>query len=136
MKKNKNKNQLLLSLHPFNRDGVDSLTLIFPSAEKRAAFECALFEAKNKLAQSENRNPPPEFLYALPVRKITRSGLQFTCASATFGPLGHRDVWVCNSDGFVGQVYVLSLHPQPNILSCTGVCNSRILCIEAIPGSV
>lgn len=115
---------------------MDSLTLIFPSAGKRAAFETALFEAKFKLLESENRKPPPEFVNAIPVRKMTRSGLQFTCASATTGSLGHRDIWVCNSDGFLGQVYLLTLTPQPKIVSCHGVCESRILCIASIPGSM
>lgn len=54
---------------------------------------------------SSDRRPPPEFLFPLPIRK-TRAGLQFTCASSSLGSnqYGFRDVWVCNSDGYVGQV--------------------------------
>lgn len=44
-----------------------------------------------------------------------------------------QDVWICNSDGYVGQVCVLSLSSDPTVTSCNGVCNSRILCIVAVP---
>ena len=45
-----------------------------------------------------------------------------------------QDVWICNSDGYVGQVCVLSLsNSDPTVTSCNGVCNSRILCIVAVP---
>lgn len=64
------------------------------------------------------------------IRK-TRAGLQFTCAAATLG--AQRDVWVCNSDGYVGQVCVLSLSPEPTVTSCNGVCNARILCLASVP---
>src|SRR5688572_19701812 len=46
------------SILPFNREGVDNLTVIFPSADKRASFETALIEAKQKLAQTIDRRPP------------------------------------------------------------------------------
>lgn len=68
----------------------------------------------------------------VPIRK-TRAGLQFTCAAPT---LGLRDVWVCNSDGYVGQVCVLSLQPEPTVTSCNGVCNARILCVASIPAGL
>lgn len=64
------------------------------------------------------------------IRK-TRAGLQFTCAAATLG--AQKDVWVCNSDGYVGQVCVLSLSPEPTVTSCNGVCNARILCLASVP---
>ena len=57
-------------------------------------------------ALSADRRPCPEFVSPVPIRK-TRAGLQFTCAAATLGVPGSlhsRDVWVCNSDGYVGQV--------------------------------
>lgn len=79
-----------------------------------------------------DRRPIPDLIAAMPIRK-TRAGLQFTCAAAAIGEK-RRDVWVCNSDGYVGQVCVLSLHPEPNVTSCNGVCNARILCIASIPG--
>lgn len=85
-------------------------------------------------ALSADRRPSPEFLSPLPIRK-TRAGLQFTCAAPTLGLNAYnmRDVWVCNSDGYVGQVCVLSLQPEPTVISCNGVCNARILCIASIP---
>ena len=85
---------------------------------------------------SPDRRPPPEFLSPLPIRK-TRAGLQFTCAAPTVALNSQhlRDVWVCNSDGYVGQVCILSLHPEPNVASCNGVCNARITCIAAVPAA-
>lgn len=76
------------------------------------------------------KHPIPEFLTSIPIRK-TRAGLQFTCAAATLSE--KRDVWVCNSDGYVGQVCIMSLHPEPNVTSCNGVCNARILCVASVP---
>ena len=51
--------------------------------------------------------PPPDLLSLIPIRK-TRAGLQFTSAAPTLGLNSHnlKDVWVCNSDGYVGQVFV------------------------------
>lgn len=86
--------------------------------------------AKQKLAAVLDRHPIPEFIASIPIRK-TRAGLQFTCASPTLG--GQKDVWVCNSDGYVGQVCVLSLVPEPTVTSCNGVCNARILCVASVP---
>lgn len=129
--------QLLnLQLSITTQEGVENITIIFPSTEKRSSWEAAFNEAKQKLALSTDRRPPPEFLHPLPIRK-TRAGLQFTCAVATLGLNEHglRDVWVCNSDGYVGQVCVLSLQPEPTVMSCNGVCNARILCIASIPAA-
>ena len=54
--------------------------------------------------------PPPDLLSLIPIRK-TRAGLQFTSAAPTLGLNSHnlKDVWVCNSDGYVGQVIILLL---------------------------
>lgn len=81
-------------------------------------------------AATLERHPIPEFLMSIPIRK-TRAGLQFTCAAATLSE--KRDVWVCNSDGYVGQVCIMSLYPEPNVTSCNGVCNARILCVASVP---
>ena len=118
------------------------MTIIFPISDKRTSFESALVEAKEQLAASIDKRPPPEFINSIPIRK-TRSGLQFSCASPTLGynQFGFRDIWVCNSDGYVGQVCVLSLESsgsspldtQPTVTSCNGVCNARILCVASIP---
>ncbi|KAH6936785.1 hypothetical protein HPB50_021589 [Hyalomma asiaticum] len=129
--------QLLnLQLSVTTPEGVENIAIIFPSTEKRSSWEVAFNEAKQKLALSTDRRPPPEFLHPVAIRK-TRAGLQFTCAVATLGLNAHglRDVWVCNSDGYVGQVCVLSLQPEPTVMSCNGVCNARILCIASIPAA-
>lgn len=79
---------------------------------------------------------PPEFLQALQITK-TRAGMQFSCAAAIEGVKAsqQRDVWVCNSDGYVGHMCLLSLQPEPIVTLNTPVpgCNSRILCICAVP---
>jgi hypothetical protein len=69
-------------------------------------------------ARTDDRKSSPAFVALVPIRK-TRSGLQFTCAAPTAtaaavitnAVLGNaanlaRDVWVCNSDGYVGQVII------------------------------
>ena len=62
---------------------------------------------------------------------------QFSCAAPIDGlnANGHRDVWVCNSDGYVGHMCLLSLQPEPIVTLNTPVpgCNARILCIAAVP---
>ncbi|XP_033212658.1 rho guanine nucleotide exchange factor 17 isoform X2 [Belonocnema kinseyi] len=116
--------------------GVENLSIMFTKPDKRASWEESFNEAKQKLALSADRRPCPEFVGPLPIRK-TRAGLQFTCAAPTLpNEQGIRDVWVCNSDGYVGQVCVLSLSPEPpQVTSCNGVCNARILCVAGIPAA-
>ena len=48
----------------------------------------------------------------------------------TFG-----DVWVCNSDGYVGQVCLVSMIPEAQPKACLSVCSARIVCISAVPGT-
>ncbi|XP_076669101.1 rho guanine nucleotide exchange factor 17 isoform X4 [Andrena cerasifolii] len=114
--------------------GIENISVMFTKPDKRASWEESFNEAKQKLALSADRRPCPEFVGPLPIRK-TRAGLQFTCAAPTLANgQGSRDVWVCNSDGYVGQVCVLSLTPEPpQVMSCNGVCNARILCVAGIP---
>ncbi|XP_012215221.1 rho guanine nucleotide exchange factor 17 isoform X3 [Linepithema humile] len=114
--------------------GIENISVMFAKPDKRASWEESFNEAKQKLALSADRRPCPEFVGPLPIRK-TRAGLQFTCAAPTLANgQGSRDVWVCNSDGYVGQVCVLSLSPEPpQVTSCNGVCNARILCVAGIP---
>ncbi|PNF36390.1 hypothetical protein B7P43_G17749 [Cryptotermes secundus] len=116
------------------QNGIENLSVVFTKPDKRTSWEESSNETKQKLALSADRRPSPEFLSPLPIRK-TRAGLQFTCAAPTLGLNAYnmRDVWVCNSDGYVGQVCVLSLQPEPTVISCNGVCNARILCIASIP---
>lgn len=85
----------------FPRTGAQTMTVVFSKPEKRTQWEETFTEAKQKLATSVEKHPTPEFISSVPIRK-TRAGLQFTCASPTLG--GQKDVWVCNSDGYVGQV--------------------------------
>ncbi|XP_036141211.1 uncharacterized protein LOC105833654 isoform X3 [Monomorium pharaonis] len=114
--------------------GIENISIMFAKPDKRASWEESFNEAKQKLALSADRRPCPEFVGPLPIRK-TRAGLQFTCAAPTLANgQGSKDVWVCNSDGYVGQVCVLSLSPEPpQVTSCNGVCNARILCVAGIP---
>ncbi|XP_048477910.1 rho guanine nucleotide exchange factor 17 isoform X3 [Plutella xylostella] len=122
-----------LSLNTSN--GPENLTVIFPKTEKRNNWEELINETKQKLCLYSQDRPPPEFLSPVPIRK-TRAGLQFTCAAPTIPPKGQApDVWVCNSDGYVGQVCVLTLSPKPQVTSCNGVCNARILCVACVPPS-
>lgn len=108
------------------------MSIVFSKPEKRSQWEEAFTEAKQKLTASVERFQLPEFIASVPIRK-TRAGLQFTCAAPTLG--AQKDVWVCNSDGYVGQVCVLSLNqPEPTVTSCNGVCNARILCVTSVPG--
>lgn len=116
----------------FHSGGIQNMTVLFSKPDKRAQWEEAFTEAKQKLASALERCQIPEFVVSVPIRK-TRAGLQFTCASPTLGI--QRDVWVCNSDGYVGQVCVLSLVPEPTVTSCNGVCNARILCVASVPAS-
>ncbi|KAG8224507.1 hypothetical protein J437_LFUL004990 [Ladona fulva] len=52
---------------------------------------------------------------------------------------GGGEVWVCNSDGYVGQVCVLSLQPEPTVASCNGhsfeVCEEGTVPSGPSPGS-
>lgn len=109
------------------------MSVVFSKPDKRTQWEETITEAKQKLAASFEKYPIPEFITSVPIRK-TRAGLQFTCASPTLGT--PKDVWVCNSDGYVGQVCVLSLSPEPTVTSCNGVCNARILCVASVPANI
>ncbi|XP_052078648.1 rho guanine nucleotide exchange factor 17-like [Mytilus californianus] len=117
------------------QEGVFPLEICFSSSEKRSAWEAAFYDAKQKLAILSNKRAP-EFLQPLQITK-TRAGMQFSCAAAIDGVncTGFRDVWVCNSDGYVGHMCLLSLQPEPIVTLNTPVpgCNSRILCICAVP---
>lgn len=111
------------------------MSVVFSKPDKRTLWEESIADAKQKLVASFDRFPAPLFINSVPIRK-TRAGLQFTCASPTLGGI-QKDVWVCNSDGYVGQVCVLSLNqPEPTVTSCNGVCNARILCVTAVPANV
>lgn len=106
------------------------MTVVFPKSEKRTQWEKIFNEIKQKMSAILDHQPVPKFISSIPIRK-TRAGLQFTCAASTIGK--QKDVWICNSDGYVGQVCVLSLLAEPTVTSCNGVCNARILCLASVP---
>lgn len=129
---NKKVAQYILLLNIFCSSGTKNMSIVFSKPEKRSQFEENFTEAKLKLIASYERFQVPECIASVPIRK-TRAGLQFTCAAATLGT--QKDVWVCNSDGYVGQVCILSLNSlEPTVTSCNGVCNARILCVTSVPG--
>ncbi|XP_022323866.1 rho guanine nucleotide exchange factor 17-like isoform X2 [Crassostrea virginica] len=117
------------------QEAIYPLEIMFSSGEKRIAWEAAVSDAKQKLAQMFDKRAP-EFLTPLPITK-TRAGMQFSCAAPIDGVnnSGYREVWVCNSDGYVGHMCLLSLQPEPIVTLNTPVpgCNARILCICAVP---
>ncbi|XP_028274613.1 rho guanine nucleotide exchange factor 17 [Parambassis ranga] len=105
----------------------------FSSPDARSSFEQAFEDAKKKLAMNKDQWNP-EFLKAIPIMK-TRSGMQFSCASPSHScPDSGCEVWVCNSDGYVGQVCLLNIKDEPTVEACIAVCSARIICIAAVPG--
>ncbi|KAI9522123.1 Rho guanine nucleotide exchange factor (GEF) 17, partial [Dissostichus eleginoides] len=105
----------------------------FTSPDTRSHFEQAFEDAKKKLAMNKDQWNP-EFLKAIPIMK-TRSGMQFSCASPSHScPDSGCEVWVCNSDGYVGQVCLLNIKDEPTVEACIAVCSARIICIAAVPG--
>ncbi|XP_070607613.1 rho guanine nucleotide exchange factor 17 [Erythrolamprus reginae] len=114
-------------------DSTDSHIFEFPNPDARHNFEQGFEDAKKKLASNKNCLDP-EFLKAIPIMK-TRSGMQFSCASPSHSnPENAYEVWVCNSDGYVGQVCLLSIRKEPIVEACIAVCSARILCIASVPG--
>ncbi|XP_070800205.1 rho guanine nucleotide exchange factor 17 [Pituophis catenifer annectens] len=114
-------------------DSTDSHIFEFPNPDARHSFEQSFEDAKKKLASNKNCLDP-EFLKAIPIMK-TRSGMQFSCASPSHSnPENAYEVWVCNSDGYVGQVCLLSIKKEPIVEACIAVCSARILCIASVPG--
>ncbi|XP_059819939.1 rho guanine nucleotide exchange factor 17-like isoform X1 [Hypanus sabinus] len=122
-----------LELTATTTHGTETFIFEFSSIEARAGFEQAFEETKKKLALNKD-HWDPEFLKAIPIMK-TRSGMQFSCASPSYGgPDNGHEVWVCNSDGYVGQVCLLSIKPVPTVEACIAVCSARIICIASVPG--
>ncbi|XP_072849552.2 rho guanine nucleotide exchange factor 17 isoform X1 [Pogona vitticeps] len=114
-------------------DSTESYIFEFPNPDARHSFEQAFEDTKKKLASSKN-SLDPEFLKAIPIMK-TRSGMQFSCASPSHSnPENAYEVWVCNSDGYVGQVCLLSIKKEPIVEACIAVCSARILCLSSVPG--
>ena len=105
-----------LQLNINTSDGLESLNVSFDSPERRGEWEEAFVKAKERL-EDTGAAPPPDLFSLIPIRK-TRAGLQFTCAVPTLGLNSHnlKDVWVCNSDGYVGQVLltIISVATMPH----------------------
>ena len=93
-----------LQLNITTSEGVETINIAFDTPERKNEWDEAFTKAKDKLDDT-GAAPPPDLLSLIPIRK-TRAGLQFTCAVPTLGLNSHnlKDVWVCNSDGYVGQV--------------------------------
>lgn len=100
------------------------LRVLFGSVEKKNSWLDSFQDTVGKFIRyGFGRLPQMTFVQALPIRK-TRAGLQLSCAAPVWLQSSHRvDVWVANSDGYVGQICILTLHPEPAITSCNGVCN-------------
>ena len=84
-------------------------------------------------AQASEAAPPPDLLSLIPIRK-TRAGLQFTCAAPTIGlnSKGLKDVWVCNSDGYVGQVGKTQKTKQKNTKIAVTATSARFACSASV----
>uniref|UniRef100_A0A0M3IBV9 Rho guanine nucleotide exchange factor 17 n=1 Tax=Ascaris lumbricoides TaxID=6252 RepID=A0A0M3IBV9_ASCLU len=116
-------------------NGIESLTLHFPNADKRAIWESALIEAKNALMNSLQNDQAPNHLRSILTHR-TRPGLTFSVASPTLGKStegGAPNVWVCTTDKFSGQVAVVNVNGEPTIESSTGIGNATIITICPVP---
>eukprot|EP00794_Sanderia_malayensis_P007578 gene7578-8417_t len=130
-----------VELQAQTEDGTENFVFVFLSTIIKSSWEACYEDAKQKLAYARHTFPP-EFQYPLPIDK-TRSGMQFTCAApsrmANIGDAitdqSRGDVWVCNSDGYVGQVCLVSMVPEAQSRPCVTVCSARIQCISPVPGS-
>ncbi|VDK57703.1 unnamed protein product [Anisakis simplex] len=116
-------------------NGIESVTIHFSNADKRALWENALMEAKNALMNSLQNDQAPSHLRSI-VTHRTRPGLTFSVATATLGKSiegGAPNVWVCTADKFSGQIAVVNVNGEPTIESSTGIGNASIVAICAVP---
>ncbi|XP_066288022.1 rho guanine nucleotide exchange factor 17-like isoform X1 [Branchiostoma lanceolatum] len=122
-----------LELTTSSLEGMENFIYIFGTPEAKSSWETAFTDAKQKLASSK-QCWDPVFLKPIPIMK-TRSGMQFSCASPSLSSVkgSNRFVWICNSDGYVGQVCLLSMGTDPSLAACISVCSARIFCITAVP---
>uniref|UniRef100_A0A5S6QTI7 DH domain-containing protein n=1 Tax=Trichuris muris TaxID=70415 RepID=A0A5S6QTI7_TRIMR len=114
--------------------GNEPLLVTFKSTDNRLTWERNFEEAKCAFALSQSQSQPPAFVKFIAANR-TRSGFHFTCASSSWSTNGVCDVWMCSSDQLSGQVFVLSLHPELDMLNINFLCNSRISCLCYISGS-
>lgn len=60
--------------------------------------------------------------------------VKFTCASARrYVANDHNDLWICSTDGQMGQVCIVNTIPDLAVTSCNTVCSARITCIQCVP---
>jgi len=113
-----------------NYSGGQTVELDFFKEETKSFFEDLLKKWKKITKMNGDF---PAFTRAIPISK-TRNGMQFSCATANTdtSPSTH-EVWVCNTDGYVGQICFLALEPEPSQTQCITVCNAKISCITQVP---
>jgi len=113
-------------------DGVKSFYFVFNNNDLKVNFETSFRDLKEVLTQQKNRFDPA-FMKAIPISK-TRNGMQFSCATPNTDTSPNKhEVWVCNTDGYVGQICFLALDPEPSQTQCITVCNAKICCIAQVP---
>jgi hypothetical protein len=96
---------------------------------------------KDSLSKDKVFSPSePQFHKCIPLMK-TRSGMRISCAATSISPvmspngcLGSGNLWICASDGCVGQVGIVTIKgSSPNEMVCITVCACRITCVLPVP---
>ncbi|KHJ42575.1 RhoGEF domain protein, partial [Trichuris suis] len=108
--------------------GNEPLLVTFKSTDNRLTWERNFEEAKCAFAVSQSQRQPPVFVKFIAANR-TRSGFHFTCATSSWSMNGVCAVWMCSSDQMSGQVFLLNLHPEVDVLNVNFLCNSRISCL-------
>ncbi|KAK0417089.1 hypothetical protein QR680_012828 [Steinernema hermaphroditum] len=115
-------------------DGVETLTVEFPNADKRTIWENSFLESKNALKNFAHADQPQVQLKSV-IAHRTRPGLIFSKAASTFGKTaeGAPNVWACSTDKFASQVAIVNVNGEPTVESCTGIGNSAIVAVCPVP---
>uniref|UniRef100_A0A7E4VUP9 DH domain-containing protein n=1 Tax=Panagrellus redivivus TaxID=6233 RepID=A0A7E4VUP9_PANRE len=115
-------------------DGIETFTIQFANAEKRALWENAFLEAKNALKNTMHSEQSPPVLKTILVHRV-RQGLILNSATPTFSksPETPPNIWMCSSDRFSGQVAILNVAGEPSVESTSSMGNSTIKAICAVP---
>ena len=111
--------------------------MALPVPKNRAGmqFSCAAASVKSFPAPPPPPPPLPSATTTLNVvSSPTRSMSQQQQQQQPFQPDLNYEVWVCNSDGCVGQICFLSMTPEPSVSTINTVCSARIKCIAQVPG--
>nr|CAB3222858.1 rho guanine nucleotide exchange factor 17-like [Phallusia mammillata] len=114
-------------------DGMKIFPFEFMSEDRKTQFEILLINARTNSTSQKGRWDPA-FLKAIPVSK-NRNGMQLSCSSAnTDAYSGLKEVWVCNTDDYVGEICFLNvIDGDPCQSHCVRVCKSKICCITQAP---